>query len=194
MIYSMKNGVIMKSLVLSFIFLLSSMGVAKQLSVYSLPMTCTELIPDQEPFVLFFESAARGSVAKDRNFSKRLFKLVSLRRKINETPDKLRETNPIDQLIRKTLCFYREQKEPIKPVPFDDEKFISFLRASLPELEAKAKDAVFETEYLRATKKQYEAKLKQNESLVEQLESQARNEANQEYDQLKAQASKKVVN
>ena len=33
-----------------------------------------------------------------------------------------------DVLVRKTLCFYREQKEPLKPIAYDNAEFIKFLK------------------------------------------------------------------
>ncbi len=184
----------MKACLILVFFILPLLGFAKELTVYSLPMTCSELLPEQEPFISFFEATARGSVVKDKNFAKRIFRLLSLRERINDTPDKIRDQNPVDMLIRKTLCFYREQKEPVRSVPFDDEKYVAFMKSMLPELENKVKDAVFETEYLRASKKQYEAKLKQNEAIVDQMRTQAENEAHEEYDKVSTLARKKVSN
>lgn len=183
----------MKACILFIFLLFQTFIFAKELTVYSLPMTCSELLPEQEPFISFFEATARGSVVKDKVLAKRIFRILSLRERINDTPDKIRDQNPVDLLIRKTLCFYREQKEPVKSVPFDDEKYISFIKSTLPELENKVKDAVFETEYLRASKKQYEAKLKENESAVEQMRRQAEREAEEEYDKATVLAKKKVT-
>src|SRR5687768_12693389 len=82
--------------------------------VFMLPLSCSELLPDPGPFINFFEAVARGSVTHDKAFSKRMFKILALREKLSNMTDRTREQNPVDDLIKRTLCFYREQKEPLK--------------------------------------------------------------------------------
>src|SRR4051812_4106201 len=72
--------------------------------VYLLPINCSELLPDDSPFVQFFEAVGRGNATANRSFSKRIFRLVSMREKAMRSADRIRDQNPVDRLIRKTLC------------------------------------------------------------------------------------------
>jgi len=111
-----------------------------ELTGQMLPLNCAELLPDTSAFLNYFESVARGIVTKDRKFSRRLFRILSLREKLAEQGDRSREQNPVDNLIRKTLCFYREQKEPVRPISYDDAEFLKYLRSSITDLEAKVEE------------------------------------------------------
>lgn len=166
----------------------SSQGVGAQ----SLPMTCAELLPDVTPYLLFFDAVGRTQVSRDRRFSKRLYRILALRDRLNDFADKGSDINPVDALIRKTLCFYREQKEPIKPVPYDDAEFLSFLKTSLPELEKKVDAAVFQWELERQEKKEFERRAHKNQQIVESILREAEIEAEQTFDQLARRAKKKA--
>ncbi len=159
---------------------------------YLLPMTCGELLPDPSPFIGFLDSVATGQISTDKNFSKRVYRVLALRNKLGEASERIREANPVDFLIRKTLCFYREQKEPLKPVPYDDPAFIRFFRDALKELELKIEDAIFQTEYELAQRKQYELQLQKNKDVVERIREEAEENADRSFDRLANSAKQKV--
>lgn len=161
-------------------------------SSFLLPMSCAELLQDATPFLSFFEAVAQGMVAQDRKFSRRLFRVLSLRDKLGETTGRTREANPVDTLVRKTLCFYREQKEPLRPIPFDDPEFLKFLKAGLKDLEEKVDDTVFQWEFERQQRREYERKLKQNQGMVETVQKEAESDAERAFDRLSDAARKKV--
>lgn len=159
---------------------------------FLLPLTCAELLPDNAPYLGFLESVANGVVVSDREFSKRLYRVLALRQKLFESGTRARENNPIDILIRRTLCFYREQKEPLRPVPFDDTDFLKFLRGSLKELEYKIDDAVFQEEFEKYQRQQYENQLNKNRAVVERVKSEAETSAENAYERLSRTAKQKV--
>jgi hypothetical protein len=160
--------------------------------VVMLPMTCSELLPEISPYLNFFEAVARGNVAQDRSVSKRVYRILLLREKISVTADRFREQNPVDTLIRKTLCFYREQKEPLKPTPYDDAEFLKFLRGALKELELKVEDAVYDVEYERQQRHEYERQLLANQGIVERVKKEADVDAERTFERLTSAARKKV--
>lgn len=157
-----------------------------------MPVSCAELLQDSGPFMNFFEAVAKGQVTKDRKFSRRLFRILSLREKLGEATGRTREANPVDAIIRRTVCFYREQKEPLKPVSFDDEPFLKFLRSSVKELEDKVEDTIFQWEFERQQRREYERRLKVSEGAAEAVAHEAEIDAEHSYDRLSAAARKKV--
>ncbi len=159
---------------------------------YLLPTTCHELMPDASPYIGFLEAVALGGVGNDRNFSKRLLRILAMRTKLNEVSERARESNPIDSLIEKTLCFYREQKEPLRQVPYDDEAFTKYMKASLRELELKVEDAVYQAEVERVQKQHYEIQLQKNREVVEELKVEAENQADKSFERLSSSAKQKV--
>lgn len=161
-------------------------------SSYLLPMSCAELLQDASPFLSYFEAVAQGMVTQDRKLSRRLFRILSLRERLGEATGRTRESNPIDTLIRKTLCFYREQKEPLRQIPFDDPEFLKFLKSGLKELEEKVDDTVYQWELERQQQREYEKRLRQNRGEVETVQREARNEALRSFDRLSEAARKKV--
>lgn len=161
---------------------------------YLLPTTCAELMPDAEPYLGFMEAVALGGAQSDRNFSKRILRILALRMKLNEVSERARENNPVDKLVEKTLCFYREQKEPLRPVPFDDVPFTKYLKDSMRELELKVEDAVYQTELERVQRKHYELQLQKNRELVEDLRNEAETQANRSFQRLSTSAQQKVKN
>lgn len=163
-----------------------------RMPTYLLPMTCQELLPDQSPYIGFLEAVAMGSVTADRNFSKRLLRILALRSKLAETSDRARDSNPVDLLIRKTLCFYREQKEPLKPVPYDDPGLVKFMHDSLKELELKVEDAIYQVEFERAQRKSYELQLQKNKEIVERIRDEAEDSADRSFERIATSAKQKV--
>lgn len=161
-------------------------------SNYLMPINCLELLPDSSPFTGFFEAVARGSAAKDRALSKRLFKILSMRERISNVVDQNREPNPVDTLIQKTICFYREQKEPLKPITFDDVDFVKFLKSGLKDLEGKVDDTVFHVEYERYQRQEYERRASNNRGIIEKLQSEADRDAENTFDRISAAARRKV--
>jgi len=183
----------MKSRTLAIIFAVFSSflwALPSESGVYSLPLNCSELLPDPGPFMNFFEGVARSSIIKEPRLAKRIFRLLAYRTKVSELRPK--DQNPVEVLIRKTLCFYREQREPLKAVAIDDEKFLAYLRASLKELENKVEDAAFQVELERQQREAYEKKLQGNERLVERLSNQMENEVDREFERLAKAARRKI--
>ncbi len=158
----------------------------------TLPMTCAELIPEAEPFTQFFEAVARGSVTTKARLSKRMFRVLSLREKLAESGKRHKDDNPIDNIVRKTLCFFRESKEPVRAVPFDDPTFLKFMEASIDEVENKAENAVYESEFIRLQKEEYEKRLDRNQALIDQLRQEADRSAQKSYEELSSKARRKV--
>ncbi len=161
---------------------------------YLLPTTCAELMPDAEPYIGFMEAVALGGAETDRNFSKRVLRILALRAKLNEVSERARDANPIDHLVEKALCFYREQKEPLRPVPFDDPAFTKYLKESMRELELKVEDAVYQTELERVQRRHYELQLQKNRDLVEDLRNEAETQANRSFQRLSSSAQQKIKN
>ena len=139
-----------------------------------LPLNCSELLPDIAPFTDFFEAVAKGTVKTEPRFSKRLFKILALRGKLFESGRRMKKENPVDILIRKTLCFYREQKEPLKPISYDNPHFIAFLRSASMDLENKVDEAIFQWEFERYQRDYYEAQLDKNSKIIRKLRHQDR--------------------
>lgn len=167
-------------------------ALSPEMGVFMLPMNCSELLPDATPFLNFFEAIARANVLKDQKFTKRLLRVLALRDHFAESGDRSREQNPIDVLIRRTLCFYREQKEPSRPIGFDDAGLETFMRSSLGELEDKVKQAILQSEIERQQRLEYERKLKHNQHMVDRLEQEADEEADRTFTQLAKIARKKI--
>ena len=157
-----------------------------------LPMTCAELLPEVDPFTFFFEAVARGAVASQNGLSRRMFRVLALKEKLTELGKRHKEDNPIDSLIRKTLCFYRESKDPARPVPFDDAIFLTFMETALVDLERKAEDAIYQSEFSRLQREEYEKRLERNQGLIDQIRQDADRSAQKSYDQLTLQARRKV--
>lgn len=166
----------------------SSQGTGPQM----LPLTCAELLPDLTPYILFFDAVGRIQVAHDRRLSKKVYKILALRDRINDFADKGSDSNPVDTLIRKTLCYYREQKEPLKPVACDDEEFLKFLKGNIKDLETKVDDAVFQWEFERQEKREFERRAHKNQQIVDSVMREADIEADQTFDRLAQRAKKKA--
>ena len=181
---------------LFFVSLLMILGFEGRAAVapgnYLMPLNCLELLPDSSPFTGFFEAVARGMAGKDRQLSKRLFKILSLRDRIANQVDQNREPNPLDTLIQKTICFYREQKEPLKPITFDDADFIKFLKNGLKDLEGKVDDTVFHVEFERFQRQEYERRANKNRGTIEVLQREAERDAENSFDRISSAARRKV--
>ncbi len=161
-------------------------------TVFLLPLECSELLPDNTPFVRFFESVARGRLRQDKTFAKRIFEVVALRDRIQNTGAQAREQNPIDLLIRKTLCFYREKKDPLRLVPYDDADFLAYLKPNLGDLEKKVAEVIAQREYDREQRLEYERMLTQNQALEDAVRAQAELAAEKEYERLAKKARMKA--
>lgn len=157
-----------------------------------LPLNCSELLPDVSPYLQFFEAVALGAVRSDPRFSKRVFRILSIREKVQEKGLMGRTHNPVDVLIRKTLCFYRDQKEPVRPIAFDDKKFLAFLKPASFELEAKVDQAVYDLELERYQRQQYELRLQSNRGSIKKLRAEAERAAESSFNKLTSQAKQKV--
>lgn len=164
--------------IISFLHLLPlRAAVLSDPAVFMMPLNCGELLADPAPFTNYLEAVGRGVVVKDRGLSQRIFKTLAMREKVADSFDRNRDQHPIDTLIRKTICFYREQKEPLKPVPFDDEKFLVFLAAAMPELETKVDEVVFQWESDRIQRQEYEKRVQKNQDLINKLKAEAGRQA-----------------
>ena len=157
-----------------------------------MPLNCGELLPDSSPFINFFGAVATATVTSDRQLSKRLLRLMSLRDRIRDTVDTNRIPNPIDTLIQKTICYYREQKEPLKPVTPDDAAFLKFIKGSIRDLETKVEDTIFQVEYEKFQKQEFERRAEKARSLVGNLEKEADRDADDSYDRLSNAARRKA--
>jgi hypothetical protein len=94
--------------------------------------------------------------------------------------------------MRKTLCFYRESKDPLRAIPFDDPAFMKFMAASIHDVETKADEAVYQSELDRLQREEYEKRLDRNRDLIERLRQDADRSAQQSFEQLSKKARRKV--
>ena len=191
---SLKNRVLeILVLGMSFCFPLGAATGNSDGGTYMLPMNCSELLPENSPFLNFFEAVGRGQAASDKHFAERVFRILSLRDILAREDDRSRLQNPVDFLVRKTLCFFREQKEPLRPVAYDDKVFLHYLRGSMGELENKVNTAILQAETDREERSRYERKLLQNQKYVDGVQRQAEAEAQREYKRIRAHVTKNVL-
>jgi hypothetical protein len=180
--------------VIAFVFGLAVQGVSTPhaTGTFLLPLECSELLPDHSPFVRFLEAVARGGLKSDKRLSERLYKVLAMRERMNTANEQSREQNPVDILIRKTLCFYREKKEPLKTVTYDDALFLSFLRTSLADLESKLDETIFQREFDKQQRKEYERLLTANKEIEDSIRRQAELEADRSFERISNSAKRKV--
>lgn len=164
-------------------------GLAPEATSFLLPLNCAELLPDTQPFLTFFGSVARSTVVTDSTLSKRMFRVLALREKIQESG---RDSGISDVLIRRTLCFYRQQKEPLAQVSYQDPDFVKYLRTALPELEKKLEDVILNIEIAKAEESHFQDQIERNQRSVERLERDAIREADSTYKKLSKVARSKV--
>ena len=167
-------------------------AVLSEPGVYSLPMNCSELLPDPGPFINYFEAVGRGLVTSNRKLSARIFKILAIREKISDAVDRQRDQHPIDVLVKKTLCYYRETKEPLKPVTYDDESFVSYLSGVMKDLEIKVDEVVYQWELDRAQRLQFEKIVEKNQHLIESLKREAQAMADADVKKIANKAKNKV--
>lgn len=156
-----------------------------------LPLNCSELMPEPTPYINFFEACGNklASTLEEKKYAIQVYKILYLRKKImSETKD----ANPIDTLIQKTLCFYREQKEPLKAIAIDNPSFLVYLKSSLPELERKVNEVVYQIESERLRKEAYEKSLQKNNVIIEKIQDEAYKQANQSFDKISKKAKQKI--
>lgn len=180
--------------VIAFVFSVSAQAASplRETGTFLLPLECSELLPDNTPFVHFFEAVARGGLKADKRLSERLYKVLALRERMNTANEQSREQNPVDILIRKTLCFYREKKEPLKTVTYEDAAFLSFLRGSLADLESKLEETIFQREFDKQQRKEYERLLTENKGIEDTIRRQAELEADRSFERISNSAKRKV--
>ena len=104
----------------------------------------------------------------------------------------VRDFNPVDVLIRRTFCYYREQREPIKAVPYDDPNLIKFMRESMRDLEKQVDQAVFDWEYERQQRREFEKKVRKNQAIVDSLKRDAEREADKTFNRISGNAAQKA--
>lgn len=161
---------------------------------YLLPLNCSELLPDNSTFVSYFDSVGRGQVTADKKLSQKIFRILALREKLNDSPGLFEGLNPVDVVIRRTLCFYRQQRDALQPVPYYDPKMLSFLNENIKELEKKVEAVILECQYKRMSKELLESRAKKNQALVDSEKKQAEKTAGQVFDKLNQQAARKARN
>lgn len=159
---------------------------------YLLPLNCSELLPDNTTFLSFFESVGRGQVISQKDLSQKVFRILALRDKLGQSSPADSGINPVDVVIRRTLCFYRQQKEALQPVPYYDPKFISFLKDNIRELEQKVEAVIIESQYKTFHQEMLEKRAKQNQALVEEAKRRADKSAAQTFERLTRSASQKA--
>ncbi len=158
----------------------------------SMPMGCNELLQDTTPFIQFYETVAKGLMNSDKPTAKRLLKLLFLRQKLGDNTSLHKESNPVDAMLRTSICFYREQKEPLKQVLFDDAEFVKFLKSSLPELEKRVETAIYDWELEKAQKAEYERRIRLGQSSMEAFHNQIERDADNTYEKLSKNAKQKA--
>lgn len=159
---------------------------------YLLPLNCSELLPNESSFLSYFESVGRGQVATNKRLSERIFRILALREKLQESSSWVEGRNPIDDLIRRTLCFYRQQRDALSPVPFDSAEIVSFISQNIKELESKIEAAVLEIEYRKAKEDILKKKAQKYQQLVEKEKQIANRKARELFEALSRKAAKKA--
>ena len=120
-----------------------------------------------------------------------MYRVLALRARLAEEGGRARDQNPIDVLVRRTLCFYREQTGPAV-VSYDDPKVVKFLKTSLKELETKVDDIIFQSEYERQERMEYKRQLEKNRGVADVVRKEAENDADREYERLASAARRKA--
>lgn len=161
-------------------------------TTYLLPLNCSELLPDNTPFLSYLESVAKGQVIADKTLSQKIFRILALRDKLNQASGLFEGPNPIDTVIRRTLCYYRQQKDALQPVPYFDPKILSFLKENIRELEKKVEAVIVECQYQVLNRERLAQKAQQNQALVETFVKKAEQSADQTFERLAREAAKKV--
>jgi len=175
--------------------LMASTGLAQSFKnepTYLLPLNCSELLPDNTAFLSFFESVGRGQVIAQKELSKKIFRILALREKIAGISFQQGGVNPVDIVIRRTLCFYRQQREALQPVPYYDAKFVAFLKDNMLELEKKVEAVIVESQYKVIHQEMLEKRAQQNLALIEEAKRQADRVASQTFERLSRQAARKA--
>ncbi len=160
--------------------------------VYLLPMNCAELVPDSGPFMHFFESVASGIAANNRALSKRLFRVLSLRERVAVETGRVGDANPVDPLIRRFLCYYREQKDPLRIISYDDSEFLGYMKKELPNLEKQVDDSVYRVAFEEQSRIEFDRRLQLHQSLIEVVRDEAGREADLVFEKVIESARKKV--
>jgi hypothetical protein len=160
---------------------------------YMMPINCAELIPDSGPFIHYLQAVAHGLVSSNQKLAKRILRLIALRQKLADETGRTGIANPIDPLLRAFICFYREQKEPLKAVMYDDAGFLGFLKSGLDELEKKADDAVLQVALEEQRRKEFERKTDAQRLVIERMSNEAEAEAADAYERLNSAAKRKAL-
>lgn len=159
---------------------------------YLLPLNCSELLPNESSFLSYFESVGRGQVATNKRLSERIFRILALRETLQESSSLLEGRNPIDHLVRRTLCFYRQQRDALSPVPFDSPEIVSFIGQNIKELEGKVEAAIVEIEYRKAKADILKKKAQKYQRLVEKEKQIATRKARELFEALSQKAVRKA--
>lgn len=164
----------------------------KDTATYLLPFNCSELLPDNSTFLSFFESVARGQVIANKALSKKIFRVLALREKLNQKQELFQGANPLDSLIARTLCYYREQKDALQIVPYYDPKLLEFLNQNIKDLEKKAEAVILDLQLQVLNKEELGRRARQNEALVAAERESAEQSANRLFDQIAQEAARKA--
>lgn len=169
-----------------------SLAVPSSGVIFLLPNTCNELIADAGPYIGFLEAVAQGVVGSDPTLAKKILRVLALREELLRENDMARGVNPVDALVRRTLCYYREQIEPVAPVQFNDASFVRFMRDSIGQLNSKVEDAVFEVVLQDAEEKELERKLERNRRRADKMRAEAERSAEKSFKRIAKAAQSKV--
>ena len=180
------------TLILGLIFFVPSLQAAPSTGIVLLPLNCSELLPETEPFIDFFEAVAQGQVRQDPSFAQKMFKVMALRRELERSFDGPLGENPVDILIRKTLCYYRQQKEPVRPIPYDDFKFVNFMKAGIDELEESVGNSIYEMEFAKQQRELYTKQLERNRRIIGKVKAAAEKDAEKAFERLSKKAERRV--
>lgn len=179
---------LLKGLLTALVFLGGPTLVAQP--QYLLPLNCSELLPQEASFLSYFESVGKGQVATNKKLSERIFRILALRDQLQESSSLIEDRNPIDELVRRTLCFYRQQKDALSPVPFDSPEMVSFIGQNIRELESKVEAVILEIEYRKASQDILKRKAQRHQRLVDKEKQIAARKARELFETL----SRKAVN
>lgn len=167
----------MKALAFVLGFSISLLFGAIDRTIYLMPMNCAELVPDSGPFLSFFESVARGLAVNNKIMARRLFRVLAMRDKLASETGRVGDANPVDPLIRRFLCYYREQRNPTALVSYDDGQFLAFVKKELIALEKNVDLAVYAVAVEEHNRKEFERRMRAQQNLVETLKQEADEEA-----------------
>ena len=146
---------------------------------FLLPVNCAELLPDNDEFLGFLETVAGNLVATDKALAQRLFKMLAMRQKLLEDnqPEEQAVAHKMETYLRRFLCYYREQGDPLRQIMFDDPGVLAYIKKNLPSLEQKINEILKQGQRHLKDRDRYEAQLRRLEGQISALKIEARRQA-----------------